>query len=74
MASEGRKEWGITVSPYAKNTVNPIRAIVDNLQIPKNPPKRCVCCVRVGVMCCLRCVCACDATARRAHACAASFE
>lgn len=33
-------DWNLKASSYARNTVNPIRAIVDNLNIPKNPPKK----------------------------------
>uniref|UniRef100_A0A1I7Y641 Tyrosine aminotransferase n=1 Tax=Steinernema glaseri TaxID=37863 RepID=A0A1I7Y641_9BILA len=35
-----KKEWICTVSDHAKNTVNPIRKIVDQLQVAPNPNKK----------------------------------
>ena len=33
------KPWDVQASSYARRTVNPIRAIVDNMKAPANPPK-----------------------------------
>lgn len=45
-----RKDWNVKVSDFAKNTHNPIRALVEGLKIEPNPDKQLIA-LSIGEFC-----------------------